>query len=557
MLTVKSIIKLTSFLILVFFFCPKTIFATESIKSFNSSIVVSKDGVLDITETIDYDFSDNERHGIFRYIPRYSKVGDFYRVLDLKLESIKRDGEIEQIQDESSSDNYSYKIGRPTQTVTGVHTYEIHYQVKNAQGNFDSGDEIYWNVNGNGWEVPIDAIFASIVADFPGEITKVDCFTGGTGSTEKNCNGKITSTLAQFTSRSGLSSYQGLSVVAGFLANTFPKATLQDKRPGSLSTWQIGILVALGFGYYIVLPGWLLIWYLRHKRKKRFGKPSVNFDIPKDEKGKRVTPAEAGVIDNVKLEQNDVIATIFDFAIRKFIKIEEIKKKKVLGFFGDDKEYLIKKLKEPESGELEKHEQDLFKRLFKSGDKLKISELRSDFYNTFDDMKTDIFSDLIRRNFYIKNPSVQRGLFLFFGIAALITANLFLAGAMFWFYKVLNGRTSEGDLVDFKVDGLKLFLKNMSREYKWQADNLITVEKYIPYAMALGYIDEFMKQLKIIYPNYSPNWYVGTGNFYAFAPSLQNSMTGSITTNAPSSSSGFSGGGFSGGGGGGGGGGSW
>lgn len=97
----------------------------------------------------------------------------------------------------------------------------------------------------------------------------------------------------------------------------------------------------------------------------------------------------------------------------------------------------------------------------------------------------------------------------------------------------------------------------MKRHYKWQAENLYMVEKYIPYAMALGYIDEFMEQVKIIYPGYKPNWYSGNVAFYAISSNMVSSMNSGFITTAPSSSSGFSGGGFSGGGGGGGGGGSW
>ena len=107
-----------------------------------------------------------------------------------------------------------------------------------------------------------------------------------------------------------------------------------------------------------------------------------------------------------------------------------------------------------------------------------------------------------------------------------------------------------------RLFGLKLFLKSMSREFGWQADQLILVEKMIPYAIAFGYINNLMEQIKIHYPNYNPDWYVGNTAFYLAYPSMFNSFSTSFQV-APPSSSGFSGGGFSGGGGGGGGGGSW
>ena len=113
-----------------------------------------------------------------------------------------------------------------------------------------------------------------------------------------------------------------------------------------------------------------------------------------------------------------------------------------------------------------------------------------------------------------------------------------------------------GDEVDYKIDGLSYFSK------AWigitnGSENFYTVEQMIPYAMALGYIDRFMKSLKILKPDYNPTWYSGyRGTFYAGYAGFYAGLNSGITTSAPSSSSGFSGG-SSGGGGGGGGGGSW
>ena len=143
------------------------------------------------------------------------------------------------------------------------------------------------------------------------------------------------------------------------------------------------------------------------------------------------------------------------------------------------------------------------------------------------------------------------------GIVALFFGNVFLSGMFFFLSYKLIGRTALGDEVDYQIDGLKLFLKSMDRNYKWQADKFYTVEAMIPYAMSLGFIDKFMEQLKIINPEYKPTWYTGYhGAFFASYGAFYSSVNSNVTTSAPSSSSGSSGG-FSGGGGGGGGGGSW
>jgi len=195
-------------------------------------------------------------------------------------------------------------------------------------------------------------------------------------------------------------------------------------------------------------------------------------------------------------------------------------------------------------------------RLFESGDTIEVSSLKTDFYKTFNDLESEVFESLVDKGYYAKNPKVQKQFLLVFALIVLFFGNIILSPVLFFLSLKLNGRTQKGDEIDFKIDGLKLFLKGMDRNYKWQAEKFYTVEQMIPYALALGYIDKFLSALKILKPDYKPDWYSGTGNFYASYALFNSAASSSFTTSAPSSSSGFSGG-SSGGGGGGGGGGSW
>jgi hypothetical protein len=65
---VKKILFFLAFLF-VFLLRPQFSFA-EVIHSFNTEIVAHKTGVMDIVETISYDFESVDRHGIYRYIPQ-------------------------------------------------------------------------------------------------------------------------------------------------------------------------------------------------------------------------------------------------------------------------------------------------------------------------------------------------------------------------------------------------------------------------------------------------------------------------------------------------------
>lgn len=529
----------------------------EKINSFEVEITAHEDGKMNVIENIEYDFESLERHGIFRYIPLYSKVGDLYRIIKIDDVKIERDGKEEEFEKSSNNEQIYFKIGDPDKSITGAHNYKISYTVENGIGsNYQDHDEIYWNVTGNDWDIPIEKASVKINTDSNAKINQVACFTRSSSFNAQFCTFPP-NVFNPVTTTSIMQPGEGLTVVYGYPKGTFPPSIL-SKDPPSTTLEKIAnfIFKHITFIYFtlnIIVPAGLFLWYQKKKNKKRFGKPTVNFDIPKTPNGERIPPALAGTIDNAKLERDDVTATIFDLAIRKYVKLEEIKTKRDL--LPDSKKQKIIKLKESEG--LNTFEKKLYDRLFKTGSEVEVDELRKDFYKTYQDMEEEAFRQLVKHKYFIKNPKTQRGLLLFLGIFVLFFGNIFLSAILFFLSYKLIGRTALGDEMDYKIDGLKLFLKSMDRNYKWQAEKIYTVEAMIPYAMSLGFIDKFMEQLKIINPDYSPTWYRGySGSFYNSYPAFFTSVSSNVTTSAPSSSSGFSGG-SSGGGGGGGGGGSW
>ncbi len=548
------VLSLSLFVFLTF----RTSAYAEKIDSFDVGIVAHKNGVMDVTETIKYDFEYGNRHGIFRYIPLYSRVGDLYRVIKIDNVKVERNGKKEKFETTKTREQIYFKIGNANKEITGKHTYKISYTVENGIGsNYETHDEIYWNVTGNDWLIPIEKASVNLTTDFGVKTDRVACFTRDATLNAQFCRFPI-NVYNPITTTSRLNPGEGLTVVYGFPVNTFPKSILLKELPKSIGEKLLGFILENILIIYLFInlfiPAVIFSWYQKTKNKKRFGKPTVNFEIPKDESGKRIAPALAGTIDTARLERDDVVATLFDLAIRKYIKLEEVKNKKTLA--PDKVTQKIIKLKEKDSS-LTKFEEDLYDRLFENGKEVDADTLKKDFYKTYADMEKSVFASLVERKYFIKNPKVQRGFLLVFGLMALFTSNIILGVILIYLSRKLIGRTILGDELDHKIDGLKLFLKSMDRNYKWQAEKFYTVEAMIPYAMALGYIDEFMEQLKIIKPDYNPIWYHGySGGFYKSYSSFSSGMSANMTTSAPSSSSGFSGG-SSGGGGGGGGGGSW
>lgn len=77
-------------------YIPKPAFAQESINSFEATLTAQKSGIMVLDEKIVYDFGDLQRHGIFRFIPLVSKVGDLYRVIKIDFQKVLRNGKPEE-----------------------------------------------------------------------------------------------------------------------------------------------------------------------------------------------------------------------------------------------------------------------------------------------------------------------------------------------------------------------------------------------------------------------------------------------------------------------------
>lgn len=202
------------------FFAPAA-HAQEVIHSFFAGYDIRPDGIVDVSELINYDFGLNERHGIYREIPLVDVQKNY---IDIVVRSVTdQDGVSQPFAVEDLKSALRIKVGRADQTITGAHTYNIQYSAKYAIRSFPDADEFYWNVTGNRWTIPIESAKAEI--RFPSStpmvtITKT-CYTGREGSREAECEFiAVSSTMPVLR----LSSLRPLSMGEGLtLAVDFPK----------------------------------------------------------------------------------------------------------------------------------------------------------------------------------------------------------------------------------------------------------------------------------------------------------------------------------------------
>src|SRR5690349_20275605 len=136
---------------------PASAQAGERIRGYDVELRVDANGVLQVTERIDYDFGTADRHGIVREIPersRYDNSRDrINRVTVLSVRATA--GTPAQFETSANGPALDVRIGDPDRTISGRHGYTIVYRVEGALNGFADHDELYWNAVGSEWSVPI------------------------------------------------------------------------------------------------------------------------------------------------------------------------------------------------------------------------------------------------------------------------------------------------------------------------------------------------------------------------------------------------------------------
>lgn len=125
----------------------------EAIVSYISQINVNLDNSIDVTEQITYTTGSEHRRGIYRDISRTSSQGRSINIENIAV--IDEKGDSYEFETSNSPNNIRIRIGNPNIKFVGEKVYIIKYKATNAIAQFKDFDEIYWNVTGNNWDLPI------------------------------------------------------------------------------------------------------------------------------------------------------------------------------------------------------------------------------------------------------------------------------------------------------------------------------------------------------------------------------------------------------------------
>jgi uncharacterized membrane protein YgcG len=562
-----------------------------TIDAFDVAISVNQDSTMTVREKLQVDFGTQQHHGIFRDIPVvYEWDQHSNRVYDLTVNSVT----------DGAGNDWAYsvsdigadkeiKIGDPNKTLSGRQTYVVAYTVAGALNAFGDHDELYWNVTGQQWAVPITEASATVAIPANG-LAWINCFQGRTGSRDA-CRSASTPSQAQFGATRALSPGEQLTVVVGMAKGVAGNIApiLRAKPRTFLEFFSVEpVTVAGAVLLFLLGAAWLgrMVWrrgrdmeyasaYYSTKDPTERVRPLFRPQaiVPEYQPPDNLRPAQLGLILDESADTKDVTATIVDLAVRGYLVIKAVK---------DDKhDWDLVQTKDKATGLLP-YEATIFYGLFDGKEKqTRLSTIKGKFQFTLGQAETMLYEDSVRLQWFAANPKSTRATWVLLGILVV------LAGAgLAWALGAIAGwgllgiavalvgalmiatnssmprRTGLGTDLFRKTLGFRVYMNAAEKDRQAFAEKAEIFTQYLPYAIVFGCVHRWAKAFEGIDTSAAvSNWYQGQGLFtpVLFASSLEgfsNNLSATIAQ-TPGGSGGSGGGGFSGGGGGGGGGGAW
>jgi hypothetical protein len=518
-----------------------------------------------VREAITFEFRGRHR-GVYRTIPvRYIR-GGFEYALRLDRVNVYDEG-LKPLRTEVArvGDYLRVKAWVPG-AENATRTVIFSYRVRRALFTVDDHPELYWNVTGNEWEVPIRSVEVVVAspAAVPPDALRAGAYTGYRGQAGTDYSEERAEQFLTFRATRPLGPREGLAV-----AVAWPPGAIAP--PGLLreAAWFLGDNWPLALPF-LTCAGALFAW-------RRFGRdPAMNRSIkPEYAPPRGLTPAEAGALVGERAEPRDVAATLVDLAVRGYLRVERV------DVADADPDFRLRRLRlfagDPD---LKPFEAYLLGRLFGPGGGTEtrlLSELRRDYDSVWAPVRDRIYASAAGSGLFAISPERVRGAWLAVGLVVAAGAGVLLAmgadrftggGVQLALGVGLSGlalaassplmprKTWRGARVLVHVRGFQEFLERAEKDRlaRMPGD---TLHRFLPWAIALGVAERWVLNFEGVRVD-PPAWMTGgdvsSPGSYHRAVSAFSSRTQQAFLTGRRGGGGFSGGSSGGGMGGGGGG---
>ena len=546
----------------------------EHIISYHSDIHIQKSCQVLVIEKIKVNAQGyNIKRGIFRELPlSYQYKGGNYHV-DFELVSVKRDGVDEPFHTEWKSNGIAIYAGdKDVYLSPGVYEYEITYVVDHVLGFFDEYDELYWNVNGNGWAFSIDSISATVFYPEGAEYVQDTAYTGAFGEAGAAYRSYEVPGRVHFVGDRMYYAGENMTISLAWTKNHLDYPTGWDNFVYWLKTyalWVVGIL-----GILIGLIYNLIIW-------NRYGRdPKPGTIIPLYYPPNGFSPAECAYLKNNGRKTKEMFGgNLISLAVKGYVDIDVDEKKG----WGKSTSFTITEAEGREKKPLNDIEEYFLGKLL--GRVGSVTIKKGKYNSKVANANTGLIARVDKKQkgiYYLRNNHLKGRQFIFplmtgiaSGIAYWLFGGFIVVSIVVVVLQVLMNivfaylfeqPTKEGRQKMDEIAGFEMYMKYADKE-RIRLTNPPTMnfqhfEENLAYAIALGVAEEWSgqfdpKELEDFRTHHMPYYHgAAIASFTDFSSTL-NSTISSASVPPSSSVSSSGGGGFSGGGGGGGGGGGW
>ena len=541
--------------------------AAERILDFHSSIRIARDGALTVTERIEVQAEGSQiRRGILRDFPTgYSGALGAKARVPFRVIGVTRDGRSEHYAVERLANGERIRIGSADVMLSpGRHVYEITYRTSRQLGFFSDHDELYWNVNGNGWTFPFDRLSAEVrlPARVPAGDLRLAAYTGPQGSRGSSYEVFAREGGVAFRATRAFAPREGMTIVVGF-----PKGIVVQPSLAARAGWW----VSANAGAVAALLGFALLFAFLYWRWWLVGvDPQPGPRFPRYEPPPGLGPGAVRYLDRMGFDNKCFAAALLDLGARGFLKIREHGGVYDIERTGKDVEWLP-------------GEKPISDMLTAPGHPVTIGKEYSPGVQRTRELCERMLALHLGEQFFSRNLGsfitgaviavafCVLGLVLEAPAAVLVVVAGAMALTLLLFWRLLPAYSVPGRKLQDEIDGLRQYLSvaeaDTLRRMKAPPQTASEFARFLPYAVALGvektWAERFSATLgsaavaAAVSYYYQSDSFSGGSSFTGFGDSLSDlSNTVASASTAPASSSG-GGGGSSGGGGGGGGGSGW
>lgn len=565
-------------------------FGSLRVAHFDAALELDEDGLLSVEETITVTFF-SPHHGIERWIPVSYRVPatGANATIGFTLEEIGLDGRAVPFVSKRSGRAQYLRIGDPDGTITGTHVYTISYAVDRVLLFHDDYLQLYWNVTGNEWRIPIDRVTASIrlPASVDPSIVSSTSYAGFLGSGTRGATASINQSGRLAFEDGPFNPGEGLTIDLAVPRDALP---IEPPSFAQRVGWFLDANKAAALPVVALIA--MFLFWLKVGRDPRKGVIAPAFVPPTG-----MHPGEVGVLIDDRIDIRDVSAMVVGLAVKGHLRIEEIAEEdpslvdKAKGFLGRSTplDYRFVR-RDGATGELSDAEQTILDAFFEGeSEERTLSSLESDFYKHLPKVRSRLYGGLIEAGYYPNNPERTRGFYRslgMLGVAAGFGIGVFLASPylgvavglcgliVLAFSPIMPRKTRRGVRALEEILGLAEYIRlaevDRMEFHDAPEKSPETFEKLLPYAIALNLTKIWTDQFEGLLRE-PPEWYgsstpVFRGHLFALSMwHLSAGMNRTLPSAPRTASSGRSawsggssfGGGFSGGGFGGGGGGGW